>query len=160
MNVRKAADEDADHIVRIFHDTVHTVNLGDYIREQVDAWSQEMPDPEAWTSRRLCTRSTFVADDNGILAGFGELERDGYIDGFYCHHHYQRQGVGAALLHRIEQEAISAGLRRLFTEASITARSFFAAHGFVVLKQQIVVRRHVELKNFLMEKRLQADTSP
>ncbi|WP_425262110.1 GNAT family N-acetyltransferase [Prosthecochloris aestuarii] len=118
-----------------------------------------MPEPEAWTSHRLCTRSTFVADDKGILAGFGELDRDGHIDGFYCHHQYQRQGVGSALLHRIEQEAISAGLRRLFTEASITARPFFAAHGFVVLKQQIVVRRHVELKNFLMEKQLQADTS-
>ncbi|MBF0585304.1 GNAT family N-acetyltransferase [Prosthecochloris sp. N3] len=160
MNVRKATDEDADHIVRIFHDTVHTVNLGDYTREQVDAWSPEMPDPEAWTSHRLCTRSTFVADDNGILAGFGELERDGHIDGFYCHHQYQRQGVGSALLHRIEQEAISAGLRRLFTESSITARPFFAAHGFVVLNQQIVVRLNVELTNFLMEKRLQADTSP
>ena len=159
MNVRKATDEDADQIVRIFHDTVHTVNLGDYTQEQVDAWSPEMPDPEAWTSHRLCTRSTFVADDNSILAGFGELERDGHIDGFYCHHQYQRQGVGSALLHRIEQEAISAGLHRLFTEASITARPFFAAYGFVVLKQQIVVRLNVELTNFLMEKQLQADTS-
>jgi putative acetyltransferase len=152
MNIRKARDEDADQIVRIFHETIHTVNLGDYTQEQVDAWSPEMPTPQDWITRHLRTRLTFVADDNGVLAGFAELEPNGNVDCFYCHHQYQRKGVGSAILCRIEQQAVASGMSQLFTEASITARRFFEAHGFTVVKQQTVTRRDVALTNFVMEK--------
>jgi len=154
MKVREATNEDVHKIVRLFHETVHKVNLGDYTRQQVEAWSPREPDPREWIASRLPNRTTFVADDNGVLAGFGELEPDGHVDCLYCHHRYQRRGVGSSILRRMEQEALSSGLHRLFTEASITARPFFEAHGFVVLKEQTVLRHGVQLANFAMEKRL------
>ena len=154
MEIRQATDDDAHQIVRIFHETIHHANLGDYTREQVDAWSPREPDPREWIAARLPNRTTFVADDNGVLAGFGELEPDGHLDCLYCDHRYQRRGVGSSILRMIEKEAVSSGLSRLFTEASITARPFFEAHGFVVLKEQTVLRNGVQLTNFAMEKRL------
>jgi putative acetyltransferase len=157
MKIRKATDQDAQQIVRIFHETVHTVNLGDYTQEQVDAWSPEMPTPSDWIADHLRTRTTFVADDNGQLAGFGELLPDGHVDCFYCHHQCQRQGVGSTILRHIEQEAVSTGLNGLFTEASITAKPFFEAHGFTVVKQQTVTRQGVDMTNYVMEKQLEAN---
>ena len=41
---------------------------------------------------------------------------------------------------------------RLFTEASITARPFFEAEGFVVLSQQVVLARGAEFVNYRMER--------
>lgn len=157
MKIREATAADARQIVRIFHETVHTVNARDYTPEQVDAWSPAVPDPEAWVRRKFPTHMTFVADEGGFIAGFGELEPNGHIDCFYCHRKHQRRGVGSAILGEIEAKARALGLERLFVEASITARPFFESHGFVVLKQQTVVRHGVELANFLMEKKRSAE---
>jgi putative acetyltransferase len=53
------------------------------------------------------------------------LDSNGYIDCFYCHHNYQQQGIGSQLLHHLETIASALGIRRLFSEVSITATSFF-----------------------------------
>ena len=156
MQVREATRADAFQIVRLFHDTIHTVNRRDYTPEEINAWSPAVPDADAWAERKFPTRTTFVADNDGTIAGFGELEGSGHIDCFYCHHQYQRRGVGSAIFRRIEDKARTLGLARLFTEASITARPFFESHGFAVVKRQTVVRRGVELTNFVMEKTLSA----
>ncbi|MHB1949598.1 MAG: GNAT family N-acetyltransferase [Gammaproteobacteria bacterium] len=41
-----------------------------------------------------------VMDDK--IVGFAELEDNGHIDCFYCHHEYQGCGVGSALMREIE----------------------------------------------------------
>jgi putative acetyltransferase len=46
------------------------------------------------------------------------------------------------------------GLKRVFTEASITARPFFERRGFRVVREQIVMVRGVGMKNFVKEKDL------
>ena len=156
MQIREATRADAPQIVRLFHDTIHIVNRRDYTPEEINAWSPAVPDADAWAERKLSSRTTFVADDGGTIAGFGELEGNGHIDCFYCHHKYQRQGVGSAIFRRIEDKARTLGLPRLFVEASITARPFFESHGFAIVKRQTVVRSGVELTNFVMEKALSA----
>lgn len=152
MKTRKATDEDAEQIVRIFHETVHTVNRLDYTTAQVKAWSPAKPDPRQWRDYRLRSRTTVVAYEGDRILGFAELESDGHIDCFYCHHQHIRKGVGAAILEEIETEARSFGLKRLYVEASITAKPFFEAKGFRLLKSQSVSRHEVELTNYLMEK--------
>lgn len=81
-----------------------------------------------------CDLSVFVATCDEDVVGFGEFEADGHIGAVYVHHEYQGQGVASLLLERIEQEAERRKVARLFTEASITALSFFQKRGFVVMK--------------------------
>jgi len=116
-----------------------------------------VPDADVWAERKSQTRITFVADENGTITGFGELENNGHVDCFYCHQKYQRRGIGSAIFRQIEEKAKILGLSRLFLESSITALPFFEAHGFTVTKRQTVVRSGVELINFVMEKRLEAN---
>jgi len=152
MVIREAVPSDVPQIVRVFFETIHTVNTRDYTAEQIDAWAPAVPDADAWVAQRLPTRATFVADDNGTIAGFGELEPSGHVDYFYCHQAYQRCGVGSAILARIEQAAGSLGLTKLFAEVSITARPFFAARGFSVVREQTINCRGVSMTNFVMDK--------
>jgi putative acetyltransferase len=91
---------------------------------------------------------------DGEIAGFGELKPDGHIDCFYCHHRWQRRGVGSRIYQGLERAARKSGLARVFTEASLTARPFFERMGFRILKQQTVLCRGVGLTNFAMEKEL------
>ncbi|MEO8890333.1 MAG: GNAT family N-acetyltransferase, partial [Coleofasciculaceae cyanobacterium] len=97
---------------------------------------------------------TFVADQSGLIVGFGELEPDGHIDCFYCHKNYQGRGIGRQIYQTIEAKALNLGLTRLFVEASITAKPFFQHMGFSVMQQQQVFCRGETFINYLMDKQL------
>lgn len=88
--------------------------------------------------------------DNKIV-GFTEFEPNGHIDCFYVHHEYQGFGIGSSLMNEIFKKANDLNLKRVFAEVSITAKPFFEAKGFKVVKQQNVAIRGVKLTNFIME---------
>jgi putative acetyltransferase len=133
INIRKYTESDAHAFANIYYNTIHTVNTRDYTEEQVNAWAP----------------STSVKDK---VVGFAEFESNGHIDCFYVHHDYQGQAIGSALMTTIFNEAKKDNIIRIYAEVSITAKPFFTAKGFRVIKEQMVMIRGVELKNFVMEK--------
>jgi putative acetyltransferase len=153
IRIRPYDEKDAPEIVRLFYETIRSVNLADYSQEQVEAWAPEVPDPDAWNAR-LSGRRTLVAEESGEVVGFAEIEGDGHLDTFYCRKDSVGRGVGSRLYRAVEQEALTLECDQIFTKASITARPFFERHGFRTIRERTVVRRGVELTNFAMEKRL------
>ena len=151
MEIRDYKEGDAEKIVRLFYETVHSVNRLDYSQEQVEAWAPEIPDATDW-HRRMAARKTLVAEHEGEIVGFVEMEEDGHLDMLYVRGDAVGRGVGQGLYQAVEQEARSRNLRRILTEASITARPFFEQQGFRTVREQTVWRRGVGLTNFVMEK--------
>ena len=90
-----------------------------------------------------------MAEENGEILGFGDMDETGYLDRLYVHKDHQREGVATALCNGLEQ---SCKARPFVTHASITARGFFEKRGYRVLRRQQVLRRGVALTNFIMEK--------
>ena len=138
----------------MFYNTVLNVNVGDYSVAQVEAWAGPAPDPEMW-ERRIAeddARNMFVATKEDRVVGFAELEEDGHVDTLFVHHQYQGCGIASALLDRIEAEARWLGLRRLYTEASITAEPFFRGRGFSMVRPQDAEVRGHTFRNFVMDK--------
>ena len=86
--------------------------------------------------------------------GYSDLQPNGYVDHFFCHHRYQRQGIGAALMAHIHTLAEQQNVTQLSADVSITARKFFEIKGFKVVKQQAVPIRGQILTNFKMIKAL------
>ena len=97
---------------------------------------------ETWLEK-LQTKLTYIVEENGQIVRFGQLESDGHIDCFCCHNKHQRKGIGSMLLNHIEKTAKALGIKRLFTEASITAKPFFQILAFSVIREQQVERRGV-----------------
>jgi len=121
----------------LFHQTVREINLRDYSLNQVKAWAPDNIHFRKWAS--VCPEQfTYVADDEGVIAGFGELEFSGHIACFYCDKNYQRMGIGSQIYSTIEAKAHELGINRLYTEASITASPFFLHMGFSLIKEQQV----------------------
>lgn len=153
MQIRLFEERDAKQVAKLFHDTVRSINLRDYSPQQVEAWAPNDLDFRDWAT--ICSqRITYVADDQGTIAGFSELEANGHIGCFYCHKDYQRQGVGKQLYQAIEMKAIELQLDQLVTEASITAKPFFQRMGFSVVTEQAVHCRGEQFKNYVMKKSL------
>ena len=142
---------EAADLLNLFRDTIRRVNCRDYAPDQIAAWASDTIDPRTWEAQ-FASRFTCVAERDGVIVGFADLEANGHLDRFYIHADYQRQGIGQYLLREMESEAQRRRLPRLFTEASITARPFFESQGFVTLAGQTVACRGASFKNFRMEK--------
>jgi putative acetyltransferase len=155
MYVRPYRTADAAAIASVFTDSVRSASK-DYSPEQIVAWGPDPPDVEHWRTR-IAIRIGFVAEaesfeqHKGEIAGSVTLERDGHLDDLYVAPRFQRRGVAAMLYSRVEQEAQSRHLSRIFTEASITARPFFESAGFSVVSAQTVKLRGVSFTNYRME---------
>jgi len=149
--IRRATPDDALAIATLYHDTVKKINSRDYAPIQIQAWAGATPDQQKWVERQT-TRTTFVDEQDGIIRGFAELEDNGHIGAVYVHVDYQRKGIASALLKEVEEEAVERGANCLSTDASITARPFFAKHGFETVAAQDVEYRGQVFRNYRMRK--------
>ena len=149
--LRAYRHEDADALAAIYYHTIHLVNTRDYTAEQVEAWAPiYTQDAKHWLPK-WANQPPIVATHHEKVVGFAELERNGHIDCFYVHHEAQGLGVGSGLMAEIIKESEHAGVSRLFSEVSITAKPFFEHKGFKVVKEQTVNIRGMALINFVME---------
>lgn len=148
MEIRRYNRDDLAEIIRLFHDTIHKVNIKDYTQEQVDVWAPETIDTEKW-DMSLSVHHTFVVVKDSKIIGFGDIDDSGYLNRLYVHHDYQRQGVATLLCDTLESVVTSGIIIR--THASITAKPFFEKRGYIVVNEQLVERIGVFLKNYIME---------
>lgn len=156
MRLRPYASRDCPALAELFYQTVHRVNARDYDPEQLGAWAPERVDLAVWDAS-FRTHDTLIAEEDGGIWGFADLgERDGtgYLDRLYVRWDRQGQGVATALCDALERKARQLGFSAICTDASITARPFFLARGYRVIREQRVERRGVWLTNFRMEKAL------
>ncbi len=151
--IRRFTDGDEGALRQLFFETIRNVNRRDYTDEQVRAWAPDDYDAEHWTAR-IRTLNPFVCEIDGEIAGYADLQPNGYIDHFFVSRHYQRQGVGSALFRQIEQEARALAVDELSAEVSITAKPFFEHFGFKVVERQQVTINDVTLDNFRMRRPL------
>jgi putative acetyltransferase len=151
ISIRNYQPEDLEAVIVIFQTAVREIASRDYDPAQIRAWA--VVDRDAWAHRRL-SRPTWLAVIDQLPVGFTDLESTGHLDMMFVHPAHQRIGVATLLLRTVEAAARVKGFARLFTEASITARPFFAKRGFVLLASQRVEKRGQMPTNFRMEKRL------
>ena len=146
--IRPYASGDCEAMAQLFYETVHTVNARDYAPEQLDAWATGEVDLRAWDGS-FRAHHTLVAEAEGQIVGFADMDKAGYLDRLYVHRDFQGQGIATALCEALERACPSL---RYTTHASITALPFFTARGYRVVREQLVERRGVWLTNFVMEK--------
>ena len=92
--------------------------------------------------------------NNDEILGSSDVQKNGYIDHFFCHYRYQGIGVGSALMAHIHTLAKQQGMTQLSADVSFTAKAFFEAQGCNPIKQQAVTIRGQVLTNVKMVKTL------
>lgn len=151
VRIRNYQPNDNKALWEIYFHTVRNINVRDYSQEQVEAWAPSNFDSELW-QKCLHRIQPFVAEFDGRVVGYTDLQPNGLIDHFFCHHEYQGKGVGRALMEHVFQIGSVRGVSRYFSEVSITARPFYENFGFTVVNEQEVEMRGVKLTNYVMEK--------
>ncbi len=151
IEIRKYNESDAPDLWAIFYHTIRNVNSRDYTQAQVEAWAPDNVSPDVW-QRKMNAISPFVAEIYGEIVGYADLQDDGLIDHFFCHHEHQGKSIGRHLMEQVMRVGELQGITKFYSEVSITARPFYEKFGFKVVKEQMVEIRGQKLRNFVMEK--------
>ena len=152
MQVRKFRKGEEKELWKLFYNTVHNINIQDYDEDQIAAWAPDDLDINI-AIQKFRKIDPFVVIKEGKIIGYADIQPDGYIDHFYCHHEFQGQRVGSTLFAALEKEAKETGIFEMYSNVSITARPFFEAMGFSVEKEQVIRIKDQKLKNYRMVRR-------
>lgn len=151
MPLRPYTPADCEATARVFYEAVHGSCAGDYTAEQLDAWAPAERDMTAWGAS-LAANHALVAVENERVVGFADTDGKGYLDRLYVHPAYQARGIATTLCDALERQWPAPVFT---THASRTARPFFEARGYRVVRAQQVERHGVTLGNFVMKKEAQ-----
>lgn len=147
MVIREYQSTDCKELAELFYQTVYIVNAKDYTKEQLDVWATGQVDLIKW-NQLFQEHFSLVAVATGIIVGFGDIDKTGYLDHLYIHSDYQRKGIATAICNQLETKVQG----NIVTHASITAKPFFEKRGYEVVKEQQVERQGILLTNFNMIK--------
>ena len=148
MILRNYDPSDCQALTELFFNTVHLINAKDYSEEQLNAWATGDVDLEQW-NRSFLSHYTVVAETDGTVVGFGDIDPKGYLDRLYVHHDFQHQGIATAICDKLE---LASRAEKIVTHASITAKGFFEKRGYKVVAKQQVQRQGILLTNYVMER--------
>lgn len=108
MKLRRYSPDDCEMVLKLFYDTVHSINAADYAAEQLIAWAPIEADNFAWNNR-LSDNYTVVVEKDGGIIGFGSADDNGYFDLLYTHKDYQKIGAATLIADDIEKHLACMG---------------------------------------------------
>ncbi len=147
MLLRKYKPSDCKILAELFYNTVHIINAKDYSEEQINAWANGNINLSKWNNSFL-EHYTIVVEIDGIIVGFRDIDKTGYLDKLYIHHNFQCKGIATAICNELEK---SVDTSKIITHASITAKGFFEQRGYKVITKQQVERQGIFLTNYVMK---------
>ncbi len=153
INIRRYKPGEEPALFEIFYSAIHLVASGDYTSEQVEAWAPRDLDQVRW-ERKIRAINPFVAELNGVLVGYADIQSSGYIDHFYVSGEHPRRGIGSILMNRLFGEATLLNAHILTSDVSQTAQPFFRKFGFIVVEQRYPECFGVIVPNALMRRGL------
>jgi len=139
LHVRLAVTADAEAIVRTHHEAVWNTARHHYQPDVLEAWAVTLTDDSYEQVRQEIADAemvVLVAESNSRIAGFGMIVPAGEeLRAVYVDPAFGRQGVGTAILHRLEQTARERSVDRLNLSSSINAEAFYGKHGYEVVER-------------------------
>ncbi|MDL2273027.1 GNAT family N-acetyltransferase [Oscillospiraceae bacterium OttesenSCG-928-G22] len=156
ISLRTYTPVDLGEVLAILYAAVHALPDADYTPAERDAWAPSVRDATAF-HRSLVQNYALVAEADGVLAGFGDIDDAGYLDRLFVRPDMQRRGIASLLADELEEHARTGGLDVVTARVSVSARPFFLGRGYRIRAKQFVERAGEQLTCFDMEKLLFLD---
>ena len=150
ITIRVALNTDIEEIQSLYRNTVLVINRRDYSQAEVEDWAS-CGDDLSKIEDMIKTHYFIVAvNRQSEIVGFSSITPQGYLHSMFVHKDFQGKGIATMLLEEIERYAITAGIMRITSEVSLTARPFFEKKGYIVKEEQKRKANQLSLTNFRM----------
>lgn len=150
FSIRKYELTDLKEVLRLYRDTVHNVNKGDYTQAQLEAWAPAKLDEDKWQNT-LTKNITYVAIYDSTIVGFADMDTQGYLDHMFVDKNFQGRHLSKKLCMALIKAAKELRLKTLMANVSITAMPVAKRLGFKLIKKQEVQLRGQTFTNFQMK---------
>lgn len=147
MELRQYRSSDCEALADVFYRSVHAIDKKHYSAEELGAWADGNVDRLAWNQAFL-SHHTVVAEIDGVVVGFGDMDATGYLDRLFVLPEFQCRGIASALCDELEK---STHVRTVSVHASRAARTFFENRGYTVKACRQARRHGVDLEYYEME---------
>jgi putative acetyltransferase len=124
---RRATLEDAARLFEVRRRSILELAPSGMPVEDAEAWARKLT--PAGMGQKLREFEIWIAELEDVIAGWGAIHRD-VLEGLYTAPEYAGQGVGAALLDRLEALMRGRGIDAVHAEASSNAKSFYLRRGY------------------------------
>lgn len=151
--LRLYREADCMELIQLFYDTIQTINIKDYSKEQIDAWSSEALDYNLF-HKKFTENPTIVIELSGNIVGFGVVTKQGLFDSLFVHKDWQRQGVGTTIANNIETYTKSKNIDIITVYTSKTARAFFEERSYKIIQEENTMIKNQTLTSYFMQKNL------
>ncbi|HVI94631.1 MAG TPA: GNAT family N-acetyltransferase [Anaeromyxobacter sp.] len=128
LTLRLARPTDAAAVARVMRAAIRALAATHYSPAQLAAWSSLPALYHRW-AMTVGGERYVVAEQAGRVVGYAATRR-AELTALFVAPRASRSGVGAALLARVEREAIARRVTALRTDAARSAWAFYAAQGF------------------------------
>lgn len=141
FSLRRGLPEDALGILEAHRSAIRVTAAEAYGSAIIDDWAPAVISPERvqiFQRSIKCGEELIVVAVNATdrIIGFGSIvPGNSELRAIYVAAEHGRQGVGRAILGRLEELARQAGVTELRMDASINAVRFYEANGFISLKR-------------------------
>ncbi|KPY98329.1 GNAT family N-acetyltransferase [Pseudomonas syringae] len=147
IEVRPAGMADADAISRVVLAALRTSNAKDYPSSVIER--VQLSFSPAAIEQLMQQRQVFVASEGHVVRGTASLEGE-VVRSVFVDPDRHRQGIGRMLMAELEVVARKAGAARMVVPSSLTAREFYLALGFSVVREHL----EGEERTLIMERQL------
>ena len=153
MNLRRIHAKDQIDILKIYFNSINSIDERIYSKKQKLAWSSQ-----SWSNlefrKTLLNGKGWIIEINHIKIGFAIRCPEDKLSLLYCMGNQQRNGYGTILLRKIEEDAISEKIDLLKTDASLISYKLFLKNDWkIILKEKININKQVFYR-YKMEKDL------
>ena len=153
--IREFNEDDIDDIISLYLDTVTNVNIKDYSFQEIQAWINQGNISKEDFLSKFKSSKCFIAFNDSHLLGFINIFDEGYLDCLYVNKDYINKGIGTRLvIHAINYLKEHSIMKLIYSFGSITSKNFFLKLGFVLKRENFVVKNGITLKNYLFEKEI------
>ena len=159
ISLRPYLPADAEKLAAIFRESVEVLCEDDYSDAQREASASLVDDVEGF-GQKLAGELTLIALVAGEPVGFAALKGADRVDFLYVRPDHARAGVATTLIDALEKLAAARGAKTLTTDASDTAKPFFAGRGFVGTARNVLPLGDEWVANTTMVKQLAQSAAP
>lgn len=132
LHIRAACAGDADAISEVIVQALRHSNAADYPPSVIERVAGNFS--AAAVAKLLSSRQVLVAERDNVIVGTASLDGE-VVRTVFVAPNTQREGVGRALMQEIERIARRNGVALLSVPSSLTAQAFYAAQGYIVVRE-------------------------
>ena len=134
IGIRDANLTDIPEIHRMHKASIKELCASSYSPEIIEAWASN-PNMDRYSKILGPGFMCLVATKQDVVCGFGSIDiNKSLLASLFIHPDYAGTGVGALLLHALEEAAVAQGLSSLSIESSLNALRFYEKHGYETQK--------------------------